>query len=140
MIDYFEMYRNTESLCCVTGTNIVVQVYYTSKTNKPIEKEIRFAVTRAVDKWARGNWMEVGKRYKLTVIRQISSRNIMYSIIDIINSAMFYMTVFKRVNPKCSYYKKTFFSLILLYLRKWIFIKLDCDNHFMTYVSQISIP
>ena len=31
--DHFEMYRNLESLCCVTGTNIVFQVNYTSKTN-----------------------------------------------------------------------------------------------------------
>ena len=28
------MYRNTESLCSVPGTNIVLQVNYTSKTNK----------------------------------------------------------------------------------------------------------
>ena len=32
--DHFEMYRSTESLCCVPGTNIVLQVNYTSKTNK----------------------------------------------------------------------------------------------------------
>ena len=48
--DYFEMYRNIESLCCTTGTNIVLQVNYTSKANKytrkPVEKEIRFVVTR----------------------------------------------------------------------------------------------
>ena len=31
--DDFEVYKNIESLCCVTGTNIVLQVY-TSKTNK----------------------------------------------------------------------------------------------------------
>ena len=44
------MYRDIESLCCVTGTNIVVSVSYTSETNKQtsklIEKEVRFAVTR----------------------------------------------------------------------------------------------
>ena len=28
------MFRNTESLYCVTGTNIVLQVNYTSKTRK----------------------------------------------------------------------------------------------------------
>jgi len=42
------MYRNVESLCCVTETDIVLQVNYTSKiyeqTNS--EKEIRFVVTR----------------------------------------------------------------------------------------------
>ena len=39
--DHFEMYRNIESLCCATGTTVVLQVNYTSKTNKLIEKEIR---------------------------------------------------------------------------------------------------
>ena len=32
------MYRNIKPLCCVTGTNIVLQVTYTSKTNKLIKK------------------------------------------------------------------------------------------------------
>jgi len=40
------MYRNIKSLCCVTGTNIVLKVVYTSKTNKFIEKEIIFMITR----------------------------------------------------------------------------------------------
>ena len=30
--DYFEMYKNTKSLCCVTGTNSVVGQFY-FKTN-----------------------------------------------------------------------------------------------------------
>ena len=40
------MYRNTESLCCITGTNIVLQVTYASKANTFIENEIRFSVPR----------------------------------------------------------------------------------------------
>ena len=45
---HFEMYRITESLCCIPGTNRVLQVNYTSNTNKQIHrKEIRFLVTRA---------------------------------------------------------------------------------------------
>ena len=32
--DYFEVYGSTESLCSVIGANIVLQVNYTSKTNK----------------------------------------------------------------------------------------------------------
>ena len=36
--DHFEMYRNIQSLRCVPGTNIVVYINYTSKTNKLIEK------------------------------------------------------------------------------------------------------
>ena len=31
--DDFEKYRNTVSLCCVPGTNILLQVNYASKTN-----------------------------------------------------------------------------------------------------------
>ena len=42
------MYENSESLCCVTGTSIVFILFnYTSKTNKVIEKEIRFVVSRS---------------------------------------------------------------------------------------------
>ena len=32
--DHFEMYRNIESLLCAPGNNIVLQVNYTSITNK----------------------------------------------------------------------------------------------------------
>ena len=32
--DHFEIYRNIKSLCCTTGTNIVLWFNYTSKTNK----------------------------------------------------------------------------------------------------------
>ena len=44
--DKFEMHRNSKSLCCVTGSNIVLQVNYTAKVNKLIDKEIRIVVTR----------------------------------------------------------------------------------------------
>ena len=37
--DHFEMYRNIESQCCEPGTNIVLQVNYTSKTNKQTHRE-----------------------------------------------------------------------------------------------------
>ena len=63
--DHFEMYRNIQSLRCVPGTNIVVYINYTSKTNKLIEKEIRFVVTRGGE----ANWMKAVKRYKLPVIK-----------------------------------------------------------------------
>ena len=42
--DYFEMYRNIEPLCCVTGTNAVLQVNYNSKTKS--ENETRFVIIR----------------------------------------------------------------------------------------------
>ena len=44
------MYRNTRSVCFVARTNIVLQVSYTSKTNKQtsklIEKDIGYVVAR----------------------------------------------------------------------------------------------
>lgn len=44
--DQSEMYGNTGSLCCVTGTNIVLWVNYISKTNHLPEKEIRSGMNR----------------------------------------------------------------------------------------------
>ena len=64
---HFVMYRNVKSLCCVPGTNIVLQVDYISKPNKLTGKEIRFVVTR--DGSGGWNWMKAVKRYKLPVIR-----------------------------------------------------------------------
>lgn len=39
------MYRSTDTLYRVPSTNSVVQVNSNSKTNKFVEKEVRFAVT-----------------------------------------------------------------------------------------------
>ena len=37
--DRFKMYRNTKSVCCITGTNIVLKINCTSKsTNKQQKK------------------------------------------------------------------------------------------------------
>ena len=38
-----------------------------------------------------GHWMQAVKRYKLPVIRQISTRDIMHNMINIINSAIYHM-------------------------------------------------
>ena len=39
----------------------------------------------------RGNWIKAVRRYKVSVIRQISIRNIMYNIINIINTSVCYI-------------------------------------------------
>ena len=54
--DHFEMQRNSESLNCVSGTNIVLQVNYTSQTNKQTwkKKKKRFSATQV--------WKEERKR------------------------------------------------------------------------------
>ena len=64
------------------------------------------------------NWMKVLQRYKLLIIRQISARDVMYNIINIINCFMLCMKVVKRGNPKSSHHKeKIFFSFsLILYL------------------------
>ena len=49
--DHFEMYRNTESLCCVTGTYSVLGRSYFK--NKLIGKKIRFVVSRD-ERWVEG--------------------------------------------------------------------------------------
>ena len=37
--DHIEIYRNIKSICYATGTNIELQVNYTSKTNKETQKK-----------------------------------------------------------------------------------------------------
>ena len=44
----FELYRNTKSLCCLTGTNIILKVNYTSKTQKKKKKHL---IVKRSDLW-----------------------------------------------------------------------------------------
>ena len=66
---HFVMYRHIDSLCCIPGTNIMLQVNYTSKQ---IYKQTH---GKRSDLWlpeaeGRGNWMKaVKKYYKLPVTR-----------------------------------------------------------------------
>ena len=66
--DIFVIYRRVESLCCMPGSNIMLQVNYNSKANKLIEKEIRFVVTKDQKVRGRGYWMKVARWYKLTAV------------------------------------------------------------------------
>ena len=72
--DCFEMYRNIEPLYCAPGTNMVLQVNYTSKTNKQTHRK-RGQKEKEVKKkkrsdlwlsgsggWRRGNWMAVSQK------------------------------------------------------------------------------
>lgn len=58
-----------------------------------MKKEIRFVVTRAevVGGWRRGNWMKVVKRYKIAVIRQISTGNVRHSMMTIVDTTVWYI-------------------------------------------------
>ena len=54
-------------LCNRNSHSVVGQLYFKDKhTNKLIEKEIRFVVTRGRG-WREGNWIKAGKGYKLAV-------------------------------------------------------------------------
>ena len=39
--------------------------------------------------WGRGNWMKAIKRYNLVVIRKVSTRDVTYNMITIMNTAGF---------------------------------------------------
>ena len=66
--DYFEMYRNTESLYSVTGTNSVVgQLYF--KDKQAYRKTDQICDYRGSGVVGREDWMKVVKRYTLWVIR-----------------------------------------------------------------------
>ena len=66
--DHLEMHKNIESLCCVSGTNTVLQFNYISKTNS--QKKIRFVVTQGQEEEEElDEDSQKVQRYKLTVIR-----------------------------------------------------------------------
>ena len=65
--DQSEMYRNIESLYYVPGTNRVLQVNYTLKTNKQTNSEKRDQICGYQRLGGRGreNWMKAFKKHNL---------------------------------------------------------------------------
>ena len=59
----------------------------------------------------RKNWMKTVKRYNLPVIKEISTRNIMYNMINIVNTAVLYMKLVKRINSEILPQEKEIFSI-----------------------------
>ena len=56
------------------------------------------------------NWMKVIGRYKLPVVRQVSTEDVMYKMMTIVNPAILYtLKVAKRVNLKILIKRKIFF-------------------------------
>ena len=89
--DHFEMYRNIQSLYYVTGTNIVLQVNYTSKNkqiNKLAEKEIRFVVTRD-EEWGQGELDEGSQKVQISSYK-INNRDVIHNMINRISTAVYY--------------------------------------------------
>ena len=69
---------------------------------------MRFVVMRGGGK---GNWIKAVKRYKLPVIKEVSTSNVMYNMINTINTAICYKSkLLKRVNLEFSSQRKTIFS------------------------------
>ena len=68
--------------------------------------------------WGRETCKKAVKRYKLTVTREISTRNIIYNNDDCSSHCcMIHRKAVKRVDPKSSHHKEEFFFLFfLLYL------------------------
>ena len=62
------------------------------KAIKLREKEIIFVVTRGGGGVGKGNWRKVVQRYKLPVIREISPRDVMYNMMTIVNTAVWYIS------------------------------------------------
>ena len=64
----------------------------------------------------RGNIMKVVKRYHLAVITKISTRNVRYNMVNIINSAVCYIRRLSRVNLVLITGENIFFISLVLYL------------------------
>ena len=90
------------------------------RTNKLIEKEIRFVVIRGggceVGELDEGGQKVQTSRYKVN-----KCWDVIYIMINIINYLVCYMKIVKRVNRKSSYYKEKYFSIsLILYLYEMI--------------------
>ena len=78
--DHFEMCRNIKSACCVTGTNIVLEVSYTSKTNSQ-KKRSDLQLPEAGGLTEREHH-EGCQKAKLTVTNNYQGCNVMINIMN----------------------------------------------------------
>lgn len=62
------------------------------------------------------NWMKEVKRYNLSVIREISTRDIIYNMMVIVNNSVGYIGKLLRVDPEFSSQGKNIFLFIFWYL------------------------
>ena len=73
---------------CIIGTYVIGQLYF--KNKQIYRKSLYLWLPEAVGS-ERKNWMKVVKRYKFSVIGKTSIRNVMYSMINIINTLVCYI-------------------------------------------------
>ena len=89
--DHFEMQRNIKALYCVTGINTVLWVNHNlKKKSKLIEKKPRFVVGRGQG-WDKEELDEGGYKVETPSYKEISTRNVMYNMINIINMIVCYI-------------------------------------------------
>ena len=62
--------------------------------------------------WEWAKWVKGIERYKLPLVKQFSHRDVMYSILTIVNAIIVYLKVAKRVELKSSHHKKKTFLTI----------------------------
>ena len=105
--DHFDMYRNTKPLCCVTGTNVLFQVNYTSETNKLIE-ENRLVVGRG-EELGEGELDEGDQKIKTSndKINMYQGYNVQHEKYNQ-HYCKLYMKV-KRINPENSHHREKIF-------------------------------
>ena len=102
------MYRNTKSLCCILGTNSVVdQLCFKNKQTQRRRSDLWLSERGGDCAAGEGvRKLKVVKRYKLPVTR-LSTKGVMCNMINIIkHCCMLYMKVVKQVGLKSFYHKK----------------------------------
>ena len=121
-------------LCCVTGTNILFQVNYTSETNKLMEKENRLVVGRG-EELGEGELDEGDQKIKTSnnKINMYQGYNVQHEKYNQ-HCSKLYIKV-KRTNSENSHHREKFvFLSLILYLHKMMDVhQTYCGNHFMMY-------
>ena len=109
---------------------------------KFIEKEIRLVVTRGRE-WGTGNRRKMVKRLSFSVIRLISTRDIMYNIMTTANTDVEYIENLVTKETLSIFITEIFFSSLpffVLYLYKKIDVSwTNCGKHFTIYKIQTLI-
>ena len=71
-----------------------------------------------------GNWRKIVKWYRLSVIREISSRHAIYSMMTITNTTIWFKEKLLRENSEFSSKgEKHFLSFYCTYMRRWMLVE-----------------
>ena len=117
--DPFEMYRNTKLLCCIIEINMVLQVSYTSETNKQIhrKRDQNFCYQRQGVEWGERE-LDGGRKKVQTPSYKINEPQGCGAQHDKHNEhcCTSCMKVVERVNLKSSYHKENIFFSVSLFV------------------------